>query len=311
MGKFDLNRRQFLGALSLGTAHLMFHNPLYGATGRFTSVDPLQRVTLGNTGIETTLLGYGTGIVGGNRSSFLTRQDKAKSIATLRHAYDRGIRMFDNADTYGTHGLVAEALKGMNREEVVLTSKIWTRQGGIPEPERPDANIVVDRFRKELKTDYIDVVQLHCMVDAQWTDGERKQMDILEDLKAKGIIRAHGMSVHTLEAMIAGVNDPWVDVLHARINPFGIAMDKPDPAEVVEVIHQMHSSGRGVIGMKLVGDGKLRDESEKIDQSLKFVLGLGSVDMMIVGFETEAQIDNYLDRMDKALKELSRSTAVL
>ena len=81
MGKFDVNRRQFLGALSLGTAHLMFHNPLYGATGRFTSVDPLQRVTLGNTGIETTLLGYGTGIVGGNRSSFLTRQDKAKSDA--------------------------------------------------------------------------------------------------------------------------------------------------------------------------------------------------------------------------------------
>ena len=109
-------------------------------------------------------------------------------------------------------------------------------------------------------------------------------MDILEDLKVKGIIRAHGTSVHSLEAMIDGVNYPWVDVLHARINPFGIAMDTPDPAEVVEVIHQMHSSGRGVIGMKLVGNGDLRDESEKIDQSLKFVLVLGSVDMMIVGF---------------------------
>jgi aryl-alcohol dehydrogenase-like predicted oxidoreductase len=143
------------------------------------------------------------------------------------------------------------------------------------------------------------------MVDAQWTDHERRQMDILEDLKVKGIIRAHGTSVHSLEAMIAGVNDPWVDVLHARINPFGIAMDRPDPAEVVEVIHQMHSSGRGVIGMKLVGNGDLRDESEKMDQALKFVLGLGSVDMMIVGFESEAQIDNYLDRMEKALKEVS------
>ncbi|MEA3462515.1 MAG: aldo/keto reductase [Bacteroidota bacterium] len=304
MGKFDLNRRQFLSALSLGTAHLMFHNPLYGATGRFSSVDPLQRVELGKTGIKPTLLGVGTGISGGNRSSYLTRQDHAKSIATLRHAYDRGIRMFDTADTYGTHGLVAEALKGMNREEIVLTSKIWTREGGIPEAERPDANIVVDRFRKELNTDYIDVLQLHCMVDAQWTDGERKQMDILEDLKAKGIIRAHGTSVHSLDAMIDGVKDPWVDVLHARINPFGIAMDKPDPAEVVDVIHQMHSSGRGVIGMKLVGNGDLRDESEKIDQALKFVLGLGSVDMMIVGFEAETQIDNYLDRMEGALKEL-------
>ena len=305
MARFDLSRRQFLGALSLGTAHLMFHNPLYGATGRFASVDPLQRVTLGETGIRPTLLGMGTGIHGGNRSSFLTRQDRAKSIATVRYAYERGIRMFDCADTYGTHGIVAEALKGMDREEIVLTSKIWTREGGIPEPERPDANIVVDRFRKELNVDYIDVVQLHCMEDAQWTEGERRQMDIMEDLKAKGIIRAHGTSVHTLEAMIAGVKDPWVDVIHARINPFGIAMDRPDPAEVVEVIHQMHSSGRGVIGMKLVGDGQLRDESEKIDQALRFVLGLGSVDMIIVGFESEAQIDNYLGRMEVTLKELS------
>jgi aryl-alcohol dehydrogenase-like predicted oxidoreductase len=305
MGKFDLNRRQFLGALSLGTAHLMFHNPLYGSAGRFTSMDPLQKVKLGKTGIETTLLGYGTGIHGGNRSSFLTRQDREKSIATLKYAYDRGVRMFDCADTYGTHGLVAEALKGMNREDIVLSSKIWTRDGGIPEPERPDAHLVVDRFRKELDTDYIDVVQLHCMVESHWTDHERKQMDILEDLKAKGVIRAHGTSVHSLEAMITGVNDPWVDVLHARINPFGIAMDKPDPEEVVEVIHQMHGSGRGVIGMKLVGNGDLRNESEKIDQSLKFVLGLGSVDMIIVGFESETQIDNYLDRMGSSLKEIA------
>lgn len=305
MGKFDLNRRAFLGALSLGTAHLMFNNPLYGATRRFTSSDPLQRVTLGKTKLNPTLLGVGTGVSGGSRSSFLTRQDSAKSVATLRHAYDRGIRMFDNADTYGTHGLVAEALKGMNRDELVLTSKMWTRTGGIPEPERPDANIVVDRFRKELNTDYIDLVQIHCMVDSGWTDGERRQMDILEDLKVKGVIRAHGVSVHSLDAMKAAVADPWVDVLHARINPYGIAMDKPDPAEVVEVIHQMHASGRGVIGMKLVGNGDLRNESEKIDHSLRFVLGLGSVDMMIVGFEEEAQIDNYLDRMGSALKELS------
>ena len=304
MGTFDLNRRRFLAALSLGTAHLMFHNPLYGTTGRFTSVDPLQRVTLGKTGIQPTLLGMGTGVHGGNRSSFLTRQDRSKSIATLRHAYDRGIRMFDNADTYGTHALVAEALKGMDRGEIVLTSKIWVRPGGIPEPERPDANVVVDRFRRELDTDYIDVVQIHCMEDPHWTDQERRQMDILEDLKAKGIIRAHGTSVHSLEAMMAGVKDPWVDVLHARVNPFGIAMDRPDPAEVVEVVHQMHQSGRGVIGMKLVGDGQLRDESEKINQALRFVLGLGSVDMMIVGFENEEQIDNYLDRMEVALKEL-------
>lgn len=299
-----MNRRKFLGALSLGTAHILFSNPLYAAASRFTTPDPLQKVALGKSGLETTLLGVGTGVSGGSRSSFLTRQDKNKSIAVLRHAYDRGLRQFDLADTYGTHPLMAEALKGMEREELLLSSKIWTRGGGIPEKERPDMDVVVDRFRKELDTDYIDLMQIHCMVDADWTTKMKKQMDELEDLKAKGIIKAHGVSVHSYEAMVAALESPWVDVLHARINPYGIAMDKAGPGEVVELIQKFHASGKGVIGMKLIGNGDLRDESKKIDHSLKFVLGLGSVDMMIIGFENEDQIDNIVDRVETALVKL-------
>ena len=305
MGNYDLNRRRFLAALSLGTAHLMFHNPLYGVIPRFQSSDPLQRIVLGQSGIETTLLGFGTGIWAGNRSSFMTRQETEKSIAMLVHAYNRGFRYFDCADTYGTHEMVAEAMKKMDREQLTITSKIWVRPGGIPEPERPDANIVVDRFRKELDTDYIDLVQIHCMEEEAWTDTWRRQMDILDNLKSKGIIRAHGVSVHSLDAMKTALADPWVDVIHVRINPYGIAMDKPDPQEVVEVIHKLHASGKGVIGMKLVGDGQLRDDSEKINHSLRFVLGLGSVNMMIVGFENEDQIDNYMERTSRALDTLT------
>ncbi len=302
--KLNMHRRNFIRALSLGTAHLLFTNPLYAGNTKYASSDPLQKVRLGKSGIETTLLGVGTGVHGGNRSAFLTRQDKQKSLALLQHAWDKGIRFFDCADTYGTHGLMAEALNKMNREEITLTSKIWVRGGGIPEPERPDANIVVDRFRKELNTDYIDLVQLHCLVEENWTETQKKQMDILDNLKAKGIIRAHGVSVHSLEAMKDAVKNPWIDVIHVRINPYGIAMDKPDPAEVVEVINQLHAAGKGVIGMKLVGNGDYRDDSQKIDNALKFVLGLESVDMMIVGFESGEQIDNYLARTENALETL-------
>lgn len=306
MSKFSINRRKFIGALGLGTAHVLFSNPLYANSSRVYGMDPLQKVRLGNSGIETTLLGIGTGVHATNRSSFLTRQDMGKSIDVIEHAYDKGIRNFDLADTYGTHPIMAEALKKMDRDELTLTSKIWVRDGGIPEKERPDADKVVDRFRKELNTDYIDLVQIHCMVDENWTETQKKQMDILENLKAKGIIRAHGVSVHSLSAMKDAVKSPWVDVIHVRINPYGIAMDKPEPAEVVDVIHQLHESGKGIIGMKLVGNGKLRGDSEKIDNALRFVLGLGSIDMMIVGFETTDQIDNYLDRMKKALNEINK-----
>lgn len=306
MKKLNMNRRNFINALGLGTAHVVFSNPLYACTNSVVAANPLQKIKLGKSAIETTLLGIGTGVHANNRTCFLTKQEKGKSLTLLQHAYDRGIRNFDCADTYGTHQLVAEALKGKDREKINLTSKIWFRSGGIPEPERPDANIVVDRFRKELNTDYIDLVQIHCMVDENWTETMKPQMDILEDLKAKGIIRAHGVSVHSLDAMKDAVEHPWVDVLHARINPYGIAMDKPEPQEVVDVINRLHKAGKGVIGMKLVGNGKLRDDSEKIDNSLRFVLGLGSVDVMIVGFEEIAQIDNYIERMGKALGELNK-----
>jgi len=305
MGKLSMNRRKFVNALGLGTAHILLSSPLYSCNSAPVSTSPLQTIKLGNSGIETTMLGFGTGVHAGNRTCFLTKQDEQKSIALLQHAYEKGIRNFDCADTYGTHGFMAEALKSMEREKLTLTSKIWFRKGGIPEPERPNADIVVDRFRKELNTDYLDLVQIHCMVDDNWTESMKPQMDILEDLKAKGIIRAHSVSVHSLDAMKAAINSSWVDVIHVRINPYGIVMDKPDPAEVVEVIHRLHDAGKGVIGMKLVGNGKLRNDSKKIDNSLRFVLGLKSVDMMIVGFEEKEQIDNYLERIESALSNLN------
>jgi aryl-alcohol dehydrogenase-like predicted oxidoreductase len=307
MKKINMHRRNFVKALSLGTAHVLFSNSLTAGAGRIYSGNPLQKVKLGNSGLETTLLGIGTGVHAGNRESSMTRKGKQKSLDLLLHAWDKGIRFFDCADSYGTHGFVKEVLPKMNREEMTLSSKIWVRGGGIPEPERPDADVVVDRFRKELGTDYLDLVQIHCMVEENWTETQKRQMDILENLKAKGIIRAHGVSVHSLPAMKDALASDWVDVIHVRINPYGIAMDKPEPEEVVEVIHQLHDAGKGVIGMKLVGNGQLRDQSEKIDNSLKFVLGLESVDMMIIGFEENEQVDNYLARTENALNQINRS----
>jgi aryl-alcohol dehydrogenase-like predicted oxidoreductase len=271
-----------------------------GTTSEKVSMkDPLEIITLGKTGIKTTFLGMGTGFSGGNRSSNITRAGVAESL--IRQAFEKGIRFFDCADTYGTHPYTAAALKAIPREKYTLISKMWIDNGGLPEPERPDANLVVDRFRRELNTDYIDVIQIHCMTDGHWTDKQKKQMDILENLKARNIIKAHGVSVHSLEAMEAAAASPWVDVIHVRINPYGEAMDKNDPALVVPVIEKLHKSGKGVIGMKLIGNGTFREDSDKIDASLKYVLGLGTVDLITIGFEKPEQIDNYLARIRSAI----------
>lgn len=242
----------------------------------------------------------GTGFSGYNRSSNITRAGMAESV--IKAAYERGIRFFDCADSYGTHPFTAAALKGIPRDKYILGSKIWLSQGGIPEPERPDANLVIDRFRKELNTDYIDLVQIHCMTDPKWTDQHKKQMDILHNLKAKGIIKAHGVSVHSLEAMKAALESSWVDIIHVRVNPYGESMDSKDPSVVLPLIEQLHKSGKGVIGMKLIGNGKFRNDPEKIDESLKYVMGLGTVDMIIIGFEKPEQIDDYISRIDRVKK---------
>ncbi|OFY67945.1 MAG: hypothetical protein A2V64_03780 [Bacteroidetes bacterium RBG_13_43_22] len=302
MGKNNLSRRQFLAAMSAGAGTVLFGSAASGMLSVRTaaSSDPLQIVILGKTGIKTTLIGMGTGFNGGNRSSAITRAGNAESM--IRYAWDKGIRYFDCADSYGTHPFTAKALKDIPREKYTLCTKIWVSPGTIPEQERPDADIVVDRFRKELNTDYLDIVQIHCMTSSDWTNEQKKQMDILETLKSKGIIRAHGVSVHSFEALEAAAASPWVDVIHVRINPFGAAMDSRDPAKVTPVIEKMHKSGKGVIGMKLIGGGNLRNDPEKIDQSLKFVLGLGTVDMIIIGFEQPEQIDNYFSRIEAALE---------
>jgi aryl-alcohol dehydrogenase-like predicted oxidoreductase len=302
MSKKNLSRRQFFTTLTVGAGTVLLGKATFAlpADTPGLSTDPFQIVRLGKSGIKSTLLGMGTGFSGYDRSSNITRAGVAESL--IRQAYEKGVRFFDCADSYGTHPFTAAALKGIPRENYTLSSKIWVMQGGIPEPERPDADIVVDRFRRELKTDYLDMVQIHCMTDPKWTDNQKRQMDILENLKSKKVIRAHGVSVHSLEAMEACVESPWVDVVHVRVNPFGEAMDNKDPALVIPVIEKLHKAGKGIIGMKLIGNGKFRNDPEKIDASLKYVLGLGTVDMIIIGFELPEQIDNYTGRVENALK---------
>ena len=297
MKKKNLTRRQFVTTMAAGAGTVFLGSSACAAlSGKSGPVsDPFRTITLGKTGIKTTLLGMGTGYSGYNRSSAITRAGVAESV--IRHAYDSGIRYFDCADSYGTHPFTAAALKGIPRDKYTVGTKMWVTPGGIPESERPDAQIVVDRFRKELNTDYIDLVQLHCMTNGEWTTQQKRFMDGLETLKARNVIRAHGVSVHSFDALKVASEDPWVDVIHVRINPYGENMDQRDPSLVVPVIRKFHDSGKGVIAMKVVGGGNFRNQPDKIDPSLKFVLGLGTVDMIIVGFESTVQVDDYITRM--------------
>ncbi len=260
--------------------------------------DPYGPVTLGRTKIKTSRCCLGTGMRGGNRQSDHTRMGKAKFEALIRESFDRGTRLFDLADLYGTHPYVIPALKGIQRDRFQIVSKIWFRGGGIPEKERPDADVVVERFLKEMGTDYIDLVLLHCVVSPKWNEELRKQMDIMAKLKDKGLIRAHGVSCHSLDALKVCVNEPWVDSVHARINPFKMSMDGA-PEEVVPVLQEIHAAGKGVVGMKIIGEGRLSKDAEKRAESVRFVLDLGCVDVLNVGCESMTEVDDLAELIRK------------
>ena len=295
----EMKRREFLARSIAGMGGLLLGSGCPDTARRKPATfDPYERVPLGKTKIKASRVGFGTGMRGGNRQSNQTRLGKENFEALLRASYERGVRLFDLADLYGTHPYVARALRKMPRKDYVISSKIWWRRGGIPERERPDADIVVDRFLKELNTDYIDIILLHCVVSANWPDELGEQMNILAKLKKKGIVRAHGVSCHSLPALEAAADEPWVDSVNVRINAYGKNMDGP-VAKVEPVVRKLHKAGKGVVGMKLIGEGAFRNSDEKRDNSVRYVLGLGCVDAMVVGFEKVEEIDDFAARVRK------------
>ena len=294
-----IQRREFLKRSALGVGGILVGAQLGAAeTAAPQFYDPYALVPLGKTGLKFSHVCIGTGMSGGNRQSNQTRKGRTVFQKLLRDAYDRGIRTYDLADLYGSHTYLPPALEGIPRDHYNLISKIWWTSGGLPEPERPAADIVVARFLKELKTDYIDLLLLHCVTDADWPRQLRGQMDTLSRLKAQGKIRALGVSCHSIEALETAAAEPWVESVHARINPYGMSMDGP-PDQVVPVLKKLHAAGKGVIGMKLIGEGRLRNDDARRDESVKFVLNLGCVDVLNVGFEKIEEVDDFAARVRK------------
>lgn len=293
----SLRRRAFLQKSSAAAGALLLHST-FAADPPARRVDPYEAVPLGKSGLKISRLCMGTGVRGGNRESNHTRMGKEKCESLMREAYERGVRAFDLADMYGTHPFVIPALQSIPRDKFAIISKIWFRPGGIPESERPDADVVTERFLKELKTDYIDLLLLHCVESANWPTELERQMGILAKLKQKGVIRAHGVSCHSTAALEAAASEPWVDSVHARINAFGTRMDGP-PEKVAPILKKIHDAGKGVVGMKLIGEGEFRNSDEKRDRSVQYVLGLNSVDILNVGFEKTEEIDDFAARVRK------------
>jgi aryl-alcohol dehydrogenase-like predicted oxidoreductase len=310
MSRFD--RRQFFetsagaAAAGLALAHgspaatLLAADAAAPQAGSEHDVPAPPRIELGKTGIKMSRLGQGTGVHGGNHQSDQTRMGFEKLVALFHHAYERGIRFYDMADLYGTHIYFREALRTIPRAEVAILTKMWWRYDG-PEAKTSDAgreqiaHNTIDRFCQELTTDHLDIVLLHCLMDAKWPEKMQPYMRALDKEKERGRVRAVGCSCHDFRALKTAAASPWIDVILARVNPKGVKMDAKSE-EVVAVLRQAKANGKAIIGMKIFGEGQLVNER---DACMKFAQGLDFLDAMTIGFEKPEHIDDTLRLMAK------------
>ena len=257
-------------------------------------------VTLGNSDVKVTRLALGTGSIGGRVQRELGQDEFTRLV---RHAYDRGIRFFETADAYtGMPQMLATALKGIPRDSYKLMTKYRIR-------DMEDPKSTIDRLRSETGSEYFDILLLHCVRSPNWPEETRKLQDVFSEAKQKKIIVAHGASVHGLQALRNFPGNRWLDVALFRTNHAGVKMDTMqtrdtedigDVNEVFSHAKKVHKQGTGVLGMKLVGEGRFTKPEER-EKAMQFVMKQGCVDAVTIGFKNTAEIDEAIERMNRAL----------
>lgn len=303
-----VSRRQFIQTSALAGAALF--GPWSGlqsladappAAPARTAVD---QVTLGKTGIKLSRLGFGTGSSSGHEQAALGKDGFTDLI---HYAYDQGVTYIDTAQAYATFNWIGDAIKGLPREKLFIQSKV---------PGKPaDILATIDHHRKVFNTDYVDSLLIHCMTRGQWTDDFKRIMDGFNEAKDKKWIRAKGVSCHSLPALRAANASDWTEVHLVRVNPQGKRIDgmaeevwngdnpTHDVTPVMAEIKTMHAKGRGVIGMKIIGNGQFTDPQDR-EKSIRFAMACRDIDAVVIGFTRRAQIDEAIERMNRALKDI-------
>ena len=293
MGNFS--RRNFLRAgLAAGALAATGRLPLRAARGSAT-----DWVTLGKSGVKVTRLAFGTGTFAGRTQRELGQDQFTRLV---RHAYDRGIRFFETAESYGEmHKMLGEALKGVPRDTYRLMSKVTTREGVSPREK-------IDELRKLANTDYFDVMLLHYQHAATWPADTVRWQDGILEAKSKKVVVAQGASVHGLPALRQCPGNKWLEIAMIRMNHKGTKMDAEEfntngpgnVSEVVAHVKQVHTEGMGVISMKLVGEGAFTTREDR-QAAMRFAFNDAGVDCVTLGYKNTAEVDEAIENLNLAL----------
>jgi predicted aldo/keto reductase-like oxidoreductase len=287
-------RREFLKTgLAAGTLAASGALPLSARGGSATDV-----VTLGRSGVKVTRLAFGTGSFSGQVQRSLGQDGFTRLV---RHAYDRGIRFFETAESYGEmHKMLGVALKGIPRDSYKLMSKVTTRNAVEPQEK-------FDELRRLANTEYFDIMLLHWQHTATWPADTARWQDGILEAQSRKVVVSHGASVHGLPALRRVPENDWLQVAMIRVNHTGKSMDAEDYAtqgpgnvpEVVTHVQEVRKKGMGVISMKLAGEGTFDREDRR--KAMRFAFRDAGVDCVTVGYKSPAEIDEAIENLNLAL----------
>ena len=294
----QLNRRQFLERSASAASALLLTSCSWLQPQTAVKRTAADQVALGKTGLKMSRLGFGTGSNSGNVQYDLGQENFNKLI---HYAYDRGITYFDCAQSYRTFEWMKGAIKGLPREKLFIQSKV---------PGKPDQVLAaIDQQRKVFNTDYVDSMLIHCMVKDGWTDEWKRIMDAFDEAKQKKWIRAKGVSCHSLPALRAATASHWTEVHLVRVNPQAKHIDGMDPSwnnpghdltPVLAELQTMRAQGRGIIGMKIIGNGDFTQPEDR-EKSIRYAMSRPELDAIVIGFKSTAEIDEAIERTNRAL----------
>ena len=290
----EFTRRELLKTgLAAGTLAMFAPLPLSAGRGSATDL-----VTLGRSGVKVSRLAFGTGSFSGQVQRALGQDGFTRLV---RHAYDRGIRFFETAESYGEmHRMLGIALKGIPRESYQLMSKVTTRDGVDPQGK-------FDELRRLANTEYFDIMLLHWQHTATWPADTARWQDAILAVQSRKVVLSHGASVHGLPALRRVPGNKWLDVAMIRVNHTGKSMDAEDYAtqgpgnvpEVVARVKEVRRDGTGIIAMKLAGEGTFNREDRR--KAMRFAFRNAGVDCVTVGYKSPGEVDEAIENLNLAL----------
>ena len=237
----------------------------------------MKKYSLGKTGIAVTELCFGALPIGPLQANISVE----KGAKLIRAALERGINFLDTAEAYKTYPHIRKALEGYN-DEVIIATKSSAKTYKKMEQS-------IEGALESLGQSYIDIFLLHAARVTPSVFEERAgALQCLNDYKAKGTIRAVGISTHAVGIVKRAAEIKEIDIIFPIINKLGMGIIDGSFDDMVKAISEAHKAEKGLYAMKALAGGHLIDQ---LEESFNFVRNIQGINSIAVGMVNKEELE--------------------